>query len=130
MFTAQQVRDILRLYGEFPKPQPGFNDPQEFRYPERNDFFIFPGQRENVQQALERLHGCYLIYTPKVKKYRFICDDPTPRRAEEGDWIVDNKDGSWPEKNPWPFGYQFVQPPSPGGTHDKYLIFRREEITD
>ena len=123
MFTANQVRTITEMYGYFPRRDVQYGDPIAFRPPLAGEYYLSSVDHAFIKSMTD-MKGCRLVYPELPIKYRFICDDPTPRQAEPGDWIVDNKDYTWPNLSG--YGYDFIK--SNCHTGSKFLIFRREEV--
>lgn len=134
MFTAAQIHKIEeRYHRSFPKTPVGFKDPAEYRTPCPGEHYLCPhAEKEEVRLAEHYFENASkspdqdpcLILIPKPKRYRFICDDPTPRRIKLGEWTTYLKNNHVSEK--------FVQADDAFCEEVKYsvLIFRREEILD
>jgi hypothetical protein len=127
MFTAAQIREILRYYwNKWPDTPSEFHDPTEFR-PAKEDenFFCRDGCVGTAQFDFQT--ESVLILKPKPKRYRFICDDPTPRRIKIGDWTAKYNMNVHPYAEDWvevtASNIKFFLDPL-------CIIFRREEIID
>jgi hypothetical protein len=126
MFTAAQIREILRYYGnKWPDTPSEFHDPTEFRPAKEDENFFYRDGCVGTAQFDFQTESV-LILKPKPRRYRFICDDPTPRRPLEGEWWARRKDGC-PGLTP---ATEFVSS-YPGAEYaSDMLVFRREEIID
>ena len=126
--TIEEIREYSTYVdGNWPSTDPKYGDPLAYRKPVNGEFYYGKDSRHVVCSGVGPNRHRQLIYAAPAPKYRFVCDDLTPRPAKEGDWVVNNRDARWPNSsdNGYCYGYSFVQP---GSTAAEYLIFRREEI--
>ena len=111
--TLDEVRDLISTYECVPVTPPGFTEPFGFDLPSDDEWFISLTGAAVIATGQMHVHKKLLI-KPIPKRYRFICDDPTPRKAMIGDWVLTSDNEFYENKN--------------GNVIGTYAIFRREEI--
>ncbi len=116
-FTAQQVREIIAVYGKWPDTPEGYEEPEEWREVTAEEWCLGKGGSAtmNVNGA-----GPRLILRPKPKRWRYTSDG-VRRQPHIGDFLAvgsrdDRKADMWYEVRVQDEFYY------------DYLVFTREEV--
>ncbi len=126
-FTFKDAQLLGKNYGGQAKFPEG-KTPIDFRPPKKGDYFAPDGNPSTPVKCHfdfnDELASYRLIYAKPEPKYRFICDDPTPRSPKKGEWVADT-DGRAATQST---ARRFAQTMNDWTNDVQAVIFRREEI--